>query len=105
MRRSNCSAPIPRAPRGHHFFRGRLCLLITLFLLCPALYIHSNHSFLQRPALTYHTHFSSDPGAAPGGMGAEQFDRRIIKAKVLPFLVKIILISLSEGGRLLGTKE
>ena len=44
---------------------------------CPALYKHSNHTFFKCPALFYHLHFSSDPRAAPGGMGAEQFDRRI----------------------------
>ena len=59
---------------GHHFSGGCPGLLITLFLPCPTLYIHSNHYFFQCPAPFYHTHFSSDPGA---GMGAEQFDRRI----------------------------
>ena len=44
---------LPRAPR--HFIFS-----------CPALYIHSNHSFYQCSALFYHLHFSSDPGAAPG---------------------------------------
>ena len=70
MRRSNCSAPIPRAPPGTSLFGGCPGLLITLFFPCPALYKHSNHSFFQCHALIYHTHFSSDPGAAPrGGWG------------------------------------
>ena len=41
------------------------------------IYKHYNHTLFQCPALIYHTHFSYDPGDAPGGMGAEQFDRRI----------------------------
>ena len=68
-------------PRGHLFFGGCPGVLITLFLPCPALYKRFNHSFFQSPALFHHTHFSSDPGAATGGMGAEQFDRRIISCK------------------------
>ena len=69
MPRSNFSAPIPPPghPRGHHFLGGCPGLLITLFSPCPALYKHSNHSFFQCPALIYHTHFSSDPVADPGG--------------------------------------
>ena len=78
MRRSNCSVPIPLGhSRGHHFFESCPGLLITLFLACPALYKHSNLSFFECPAIFYQTHFLSDPGVAPGGMGAEQFDRRI----------------------------
>ena len=79
MRRSNCFAPIPPPghPRGHHFFVGCPGLLTTLFFPCLALYEHLNQSFFQCPALFYRTHFSFDPVAAPGGMGAEQFDRRI----------------------------
>ena len=71
MRRSNCSTPIPLPgqPRGHHFFGGCPGLLIALFFPCPTLYKHSSHSFFQCPALIYHTHFSSDPRAAPGGWG------------------------------------
>ena len=72
MRRSNCSVPIP--PPGHPgnitFLGACPCLLITLFFPCPTLYKHFNLSFFQWPALIYHTHFSSDPGA-------EQFDWRI----------------------------
>ena len=81
MRRSNCSAPIPSPgqPRGHHFFYCCPGVLITLIFTCLALYILSNHSFSQCPAPFYHTNFSSDPGATPGeGMGAEQFDRRMM---------------------------
>ena len=69
--------PPPGQPRRHHFFGGCPGLLITLFFPCPALYKHSNHSFFQCHALIYHTHFSSHLKAFPGGMGAEQFDRRI----------------------------
>ena len=64
-------------PRGHHFFWGCPGLPITLCFPCPALYKNSNHSFFQCPDLIYHTHFSSDPGAARRGWGIEQFDRRI----------------------------
>ena len=62
-----CPHPPPGHPLGHYFFRGCPGLLITLFLPCPVPYKHCNHSFFQCPALIYHTHISSDPGAAPGG--------------------------------------
>ena len=64
-------------PPGTSLFFGCPGLLITIFFPCPALYKYSNHSFFQCPALIYHTHFSSDPEVARG-MGAEQFDQRII---------------------------
>ena len=76
---SNCSAPIP--PGDITFF---CCpgVLITLIFTCPALYNHQNHPFFECPALFYHTHIFSYPGAARGGgVGAEQFDRRIISFK------------------------
>ena len=70
-----CPHP-PGHPRRHQFFFGCPGLLITLFLPYPALYKHSNHSCVQCPALFYHTHFSSEPGAAPGD-GGRTIDRRI----------------------------
>ena len=75
---------LPRQPRGHYFFGGCPGFHITLSFPCLALFKHSNHSFSQCPALIYHTHFSSDPGDAPEGMGAEQFDRRITSSPFLP---------------------
>ena len=63
-----CPHP-PGHPRGHHFLEGCPGLLITLFFSCLAIYKHYNHSFFQCPALIHHTHFSSDPGAFPGGWG------------------------------------
>ena len=81
MRRSNCSAPIPPGhPRVHHFFCCCPGVLISLIFTCPALYDHQNHPFFECLALFYHKHIFSDPVAARGGggMGAEQFDRRII---------------------------
>ena len=49
------------------------------------------------PALFYHTHFSSDPGTAPGGgMGAEQFDQRtnlVLRLLVLCFFVIVIQLT------------
>ena len=79
MRRSNCSAPIPLL--GTSLFLCCPGLFITSFFPCPALNDHENHPFFECPALFYHTHFSSDPGAVPGlsrgVMGAEKFDRRI----------------------------
>ena len=70
IRRLNCSSPIPPGhPWGHHFFVGCPGIFITLFLPCPALYKHYNHSFFQCPTLFYHANFSSDPVAAPGGDG------------------------------------
>ena len=70
MRRSNCSAPIPpRHPRGHHFFCCCPGVLITLIFTCPALYSYQNHTFFECPALFYHTHIFSDPGAARGDGG------------------------------------
>ena len=72
MRRSNCSAPIP--PRGHHSFGGCPGLLSLYFYLTLPSLITLIPSFLsassfQCPALFYHTHSSSDPGAAPGKGG------------------------------------
>ena len=79
---SLCAGQIVRPPPlgtpGDITFLGCPGVLITLFLPCPALYKHSNHSFFQCPALFYHTNVSSDPEAAPRGMGAEQFDQHII---------------------------
>ena len=82
-----CPIP-PGHPRGYHFFWGCPSLFITLILPCPALTNHFNPLILECPALFslhfpvplpfYHTHFSSDPGAARGDW-AEQFDRRIIQ--------------------------
>ena len=79
MCRSNYSAPIPPGhPLATLLFGGLPRSPYHFTLPLPALYKHSNHPFFQCPALIYHTNFSSDPEAAPGGgMGAEQFDRRI----------------------------
>ena len=79
MRQSNCSAPIPPGhSRGHHFFVVAPVCLSLYFLPCPALN-HFNPVIFQCPApfllhfqchaLFYHTHFSSDLGAARGGNG------------------------------------
>ena len=82
MRRSNCSSPIPPLgiPRDITFFLVAPILLSLYFFLAPP-YINTLitlFSSAQRLVLIYHTHFSSDPGAAPWGrMGVEQFDRRI----------------------------
>ena len=69
MRRSNCSAPNPPGhPRDITFF----CypgVLITLFLPCPALYKHSNHSFFQCPAHFLSHKFFLWPRGCPGGDG------------------------------------
>ena len=74
----------PRVPPGHNFFGDCPGLFITLFLPCPALINHFNPFIfecsalfslhLQVPRPFYHTHFS----LTPVGIGAEQFDRRII---------------------------
>ena len=79
MRLSNCSDPIspPGTPRDITFLRVALVFLSLYFLPCPALYKHSNLSFFECPALFYHTDFSLTLGL-PGGIGSEQFDRRII---------------------------
>ena len=94
MRRSNCSDPPPPGHlRGHHFVLGCPGLLITLFLSYHALHKHYNHSFFHCAALFYHTHFSSDPGAAPsGGIGPEQFDRRITT-----LIAAVILFAFGSG--------
>ena len=79
MRWSNCSDPIPPDnPLGITFF-GCPGLFITISLPCLALINHYNSFILQCPALLslhfavprpfYHTHFSSDPGAAQGVWG------------------------------------
>ena len=64
---------------SHHFktkkFDSKLC--------CPA---PTHHIRFCYPALFYHFIFSFDPGAARGGMGAEQFDRRISESFCLPAL-------------------
>ena len=67
MRRLNCPAPFP--PTSHHFFCCCPGVLITLIFTYPALYNHHNHPFFGCPALFYHTHIFSDPGAARGGDG------------------------------------
>ena len=69
--------PSPRAPPGTSLFRVCPGPLITLFLPCLALYKHSNYSFVQCPALFITYIFPLTPGRPGGGMGAEQFDRRI----------------------------
>ena len=77
MRRSNYSDPFPRATPGTSLFYCCPSLLITVFLPCSVLINHFNHSFFQCPALFYHTHFSSDPEAAPRGMVSEKCDQHI----------------------------
>ena len=72
-------------------------LLITLVLPCPALSNHLSPSFSDAhpfftlfssaPPFFITQHFSSDPRAAPGGMGAEQFDRRINGSKFFEALM------------------
>ena len=58
----------PRHPRGHYlFFVASVSL--TSHVTTFALYKHSNYSFFKCPALFYHLHFYSDPGAAPGEDG------------------------------------
>ena len=76
-----CPHP-PRAPPEISFFCCCPGVLITLIFTCPALYNHQNHPFFECPALFYHTHIFSDPGAAPGGMGTEHFDRRIMQLQL-----------------------
>ena len=88
MRRSNCSAPIPTCtPRDIIFLGGCPGLFITLFLPCPALIDHFNPLILECLAL-FLLHFPVPrpflshkcflwPRGCPGGIGAEQFDRRI----------------------------
>ena len=66
----------PSPARGHHFCFGCPGLFITFFLPWPALTNHFNtfifqcpalfHFIFQSPALFYHTHFSSNNGAARG---------------------------------------
>ena len=57
----------PSPPRAHHFFCCCPGVPITLIFTCPALCNHQNHPFFECPALFYHTHIFSDPGAARGG--------------------------------------
>ena len=71
----HCPIPPPRAPRGHHFFGGCPGVLITLFLPCPALDKHSNHSFFQCPAF-FITHIFPLTLGQPRGEEVEQLDRR-----------------------------
>ena len=86
MRRSNCSTP--RAPPGHHFLGGCPVLFITLFLPCPAPINHFNTLILECHTLfslhfpvprsfLSHKFFLRPWGCPRGGMGSEQFDRRI----------------------------
>ena len=84
-----CPYPPPGQPRGHHFFCCCPGVLITLIFTCPALYNHQNHPYFECPALFYHTHMFSDPGAARGGMGAEQFNRRVTRFYVCIFFILI----------------
>ena len=80
MRRSNFSAPFPVHHRKHLFFEVALVsylvsYLPTCFLPCSILINHFNHFFLVSRPFLLHT-FSSDPGQH-GGMGEEQFERRM----------------------------
>ena len=86
----SCTHP-PWHPRGHHFF-GCPGLLITFFLPCPALINHFNPFIFQCPALFF-TPFSSAPPffmthifLLTGGVGSEQFDRRIVQLCKSSFL-------------------
>ena len=84
-----CPHP-PGTPVDITFFGGCPGLFITLFLPYPSLIIHFYlfifecsalfHFIFECPALFYHTHtFPLTPGLPRGGIGAEQFDRRIIE--------------------------
>ena len=90
MRRSNCSDPItPGTPEDITFWGVAPVSLSLYFCLappkevlielpCPALYNHSNLYFSSAPPF-FITHIFLWPQGCPGrGMGAEQFDRRII---------------------------
>ena len=81
-----CPHP-PGYPRGHHFLGGCPGLFITLFLPCATLINHFNPLILECLAL-FSLHFPVPrpflshkcflwPRGCPGGIGAEQFDRRI----------------------------
>ena len=67
-----CPHP-PRASPGTLLFGG-LPRSPYHFIFALPRPIETNLSFFECPALFYHTHFFSDPGA--GGVAAEQFDRR-----------------------------
>ena len=73
MRRSNCSAPALHRPIEH-----------------------SNHSFFQCPALFYHTHFSSDPGAARRGWAQNNLTGALCEA--LTLFRGGLITSYSGGG-------
>ena len=73
MRRSNCSAPIPP---GHQFFLAAPVLLSLYFFLASP-YINTLITLFCSAPPFFITHiFPLTPGQ-PGGMGANQFDRRI----------------------------
>ena len=76
IRQSNFFWPHPPGTPGDITFFGCPGPLITLFFLVPP-YIITNFTLFSSARPFYHTHFSSDPGAALGGMGAERFGRRI----------------------------
>ena len=88
MRRSNRFTPSPRAPPGTSLFFGCPGLFWLYFLPCPALINHFNYFIFQCPA-PFSLHFPESrpflshtfflwPRGCRGGIGAEQFDRRII---------------------------
>ena len=77
---------------GYITFFGCPGLLITFFLPCPALINHFNPFIFQCPALFF-TPFSSAPPffmthifLLTGGVGSEQFDRRIVQLCKSSFL-------------------
>ena len=85
-----CPHPPPQdTPVDITFFVVAPGFVSPQFLLAPPynIYIITKITlFLECPALFYHTHIFSDPGAAQGWMRAEQFDWRI---KEIPFLTLI----------------
>ena len=76
MHRLNCAAPIPHGHPGADItFWGVAAVFNHFFDTLPTLINHFNPFIFECPALFYHTHFSSDPGA-------EQFDRRITTIQI-----------------------
>ena len=75
-----CPHP-PRAPPGTSLFFWVAPVLLSLYLfLAPPYIITIFTLFSSAPPFFYHTHYSSDPGAAPGGWG-----RTIWPAHNIPF--------------------
>ena len=103
MRWSNCSVPIPPGhPPRTSLFLGYPDLLIILFLPCPALYKHWNHSFFSTTPFFISHIFALTPVLSREGGGWGQ--NNLTGALVIKSVLKIQLGSDQTVGQKSITK-